>query len=327
VNEPFRFRLHRRILRLAAAEAIAFGLWAALAPGTFFDLFRMEPPRYPSAWRCLGMVVGLYGLGYAYAASRLERARPWVAIGLMGKVIGPVGWILAVRSGEWSVRTVSLILFNDVVWWVPFSLILLEGTRLGARIRRAAAPACFVLNTAGAFAMLFVLRHGLESAADPSVRAAYIADHPWLWRGSWAIWVAAAVSLLGFYASWGSRRADARRGLAAFGVAAAGLAFDLAGQGLLMGWFPEDLARLDRACALLSGAAANGLYTVAGTMLTLGTGDLRGARRIWTWVVWGSGYGLAAAALVGSVAGMAAATAAVMISFCPWVWFVGRRLA
>lgn len=327
MSEPFRFRLYRLILRLAAGEAIAFGLWAALSPGTFFEVFRMEPPRYPSAWRCLGMVVGLYGLGYAYAAARLDRARPWIAIGLIGKVLGPLGWILAVRSGEWSLRTVPLVLFNDLVWWAPFALFLLEGTKLGARLRALAPHACFVLNAAGALTMLFVLRHGVESSADRSARALYIAAHGGLWRGSWVLWLAAAVSLLGFYAAWGSKLADPRRAVASFSIAAAGLAFDLAAEGLLIGWFPEDLPRLERTCSLLAGAGANGLYTLAGTLLTLGTEGLRGTRRLWTWIVWGSGYGLTAATLAGSVAGMTVATAALMVSFCPWIWFVGRRLA
>lgn len=315
------------MFRLAALEALAFGLWAALAPSSFFEVFRMDPPRYPSVWRCLGMVVGLYGLGYAYAAARLERARPWIAIGLVGKVLGPLGWIFAVGSGEWPARTVPLVLFDDVVWWAPFALFLLEGTKLGARLRALAPHACFVLNTAGAVAILLVLRHGLGSSADLAARASYVVEHAVLWRAGWMIWIAAGVSLLAFYASWGSKLADPRRALAAFAVAATGLALDVAAEGLFIGWYPEDLARLDRACALLSGAGANGLYTVAGTILTLGTEGLAGPRKLWTWTVWGCGYGLAAAAILGSVAGMEVTTAALMVAFCPWVWFVGRRLA
>ena len=84
----------------------------------------MAPPRYPSIWACLGMVVGLYGAVYALAAARLHVAKPLVAIGLAGKVLGPAGWLLAVRSGEWPVRTFTLITFNDVIWWVPFTLLL-----------------------------------------------------------------------------------------------------------------------------------------------------------------------------------------------------------
>lgn len=76
------------------------------------------------------MVVGLYGLLYGYAACRLDRAFPIILIGLIGKILGPLGWVLAVRSGEWPLRTLSLVLFNDLIWWVPFALFLLKAKQL-----------------------------------------------------------------------------------------------------------------------------------------------------------------------------------------------------
>src|SRR5580765_4794688 len=139
---PYRARLYRMIFAAAAAYNVAFGLWAALTPLSFFAFFDLAPPAYPSIWACLGMVIGLYGVGYAYAAARLDRAAPFIAIGLLGKLLGPAGWILTVRSGEWPVRTLTLILFNDLIWWLPFSLFLLDGTRVAAALRRRAPAAC-----------------------------------------------------------------------------------------------------------------------------------------------------------------------------------------
>ena len=144
----YRTALYRLIFAAAAAYNIAFGLWAALTPRSFFALFDLTPPLYPSIWACLGMVVGLYGLGYAYAAARVDRAAPFIAIGLLGKLLGPIGWILTVSRGEWSMRTLPLILFNDVIWWLPFALFLLEGTRVATRLRRLAPLACSVANLA-----------------------------------------------------------------------------------------------------------------------------------------------------------------------------------
>jgi hypothetical protein len=72
------------------------------------------------------MVIGLYGLLYAYAAVRLERAFPIILVGLIGKVLGPIGWVLAVKSGEWPGRTFPLVVGNDLVWWVPFALFLVK---------------------------------------------------------------------------------------------------------------------------------------------------------------------------------------------------------
>src|SRR5262245_16087863 len=157
-----RAPFYRLIFGLAALYNLSFGLWTGLAPYAFFNLLQLRRPLYPSIWSCLGMVVGTYGLAYAYAALRLERAWPLIAIGLVGKVLGPIGWVLTVRSGEWPVRTFSLVLFNDIVWWLPFTLFLLDGTRFGERLRGAAGPACGALNALAVLAIAFLLKPGTE---------------------------------------------------------------------------------------------------------------------------------------------------------------------
>ncbi len=89
---------------LAGLYNLAFGLWAGLRPHAFFKLIEIEPPRYPALWACLGMVVGVYGFLYLHAAWRLERARPIIAIGLLGKILGPIGAAVTVATGELCAR-------------------------------------------------------------------------------------------------------------------------------------------------------------------------------------------------------------------------------
>src|SRR3989454_7600602 len=173
---------YRMVFGLAALYNLGFGLWAGFSPGSFFDRFELRQPLYPAIWSCLGMVVGTYGLGYAYAALRLERAAPFVAIGLVGKILGPIGWLVTVRSGEWPARTFPLVLFNDIVWWLPFSLFLIDGTRLGERVRASAALTCAAVNALAAAAMLCWLRGGAEGVRDPPARAAYILTNLTRWR-------------------------------------------------------------------------------------------------------------------------------------------------
>jgi hypothetical protein len=127
----YRAKLYRLCFGLAAIYNVAFGLWATLWPRSFFDWCRMAPPNYPALWSCLGMVIGLYGVLYGYAVVRLERAFPIIAVGLAGKILGPIGWLLAINSGEWPLRTFPLIVCNDLVWWLPFALFLWEQTRTG----------------------------------------------------------------------------------------------------------------------------------------------------------------------------------------------------
>lgn len=323
---PYRTGLYRLIFGAAAAYNIAFGLWAALTPLSFFRLFDLAPPLYPAIWACLGMVVGLYGLGYAYAAAYIERATPFIAIGLLGKLLGPAGWILTVSRGEWPIRTLTLILFNDVIWWLPFALFLLDNTRVAAAVRRLAPVACAVTNLLGIVAMAAVLRFGTEIVPLPADRIAYIAAHPILWRAGWSVWVASGVTLVAFYAWWGGFLADPRWGLAAVAIAAAGLACDFGGESLLIAWLPRHYESLARAATLLSGAAANGLYTLAGIVLTIATPPLRGFLRALTWTVWLAGAALTVLAIAGSPIGIAVSTAILFAMFCPWVLLVGRAL-
>jgi hypothetical protein len=165
----------------------------------------LQPPLYPAIWRCLGMVVGVYALAYAYAALRLDLARPYVAIGLLGKILGPLGLVFTITSGEWPARTLTLIVFNDLIWWLPFSLFLLEGTRLGVRLRALAPYACAALNGLAGIALLLFLQPGTEAGGSLADRAAYIGANLTAWRAGWFLWMLAALSLAGFYAWWGAR--------------------------------------------------------------------------------------------------------------------------
>ncbi|HTF57557.1 MAG TPA: hypothetical protein VK661_10020 [Planctomycetota bacterium] len=319
-----RWRLHRMVLLLAAGYNLAFGAWAVLRPADIFDLFGLAASNQPAIWRCLGMVIGVYGAGYAWAAFRPDLVKPIVTLGLVGKILGPIGWIATVASGEWPVRTFTLILFNDVVWWLPFGLILLDGTRLGARMRAAAPFVCAALNALGAVVMLLVLRHGLESEPDATARAAFVTGHLGIWRASWGIWIAAALSLAAFYGWWGTRLPDPRPGRWAFAITLVGLAADLTAETLYIGWAPLDEATM-RVAGLLTGGVGNGLYTVAGIVLTLAT-PMGGLLRGITWAVWASGAALTAGAIAGSVTAMSISTAALLTLFCPWCAWLGWKL-
>jgi hypothetical protein len=127
----YRSKIYRLLFGLAALYNVAFGSWACFWPETLFARLEMAPPNYPGLWQCLGMVVGLYGILYAYAGIHLDRAKLIIAIGLAGKILGPIGMFIAFRSGGWPLRAVTLIVFNDFVWLLPFTLFLFDGTRMG----------------------------------------------------------------------------------------------------------------------------------------------------------------------------------------------------
>ena len=86
-------------------------------------------PAYPELWQCIGMIVGVYGVGYAIAARHPFVHWPIVLVGLLGKVFGPIGFLFAVSAGRLPAGFGWIILTNDIIWWIPFTLILWHAAR------------------------------------------------------------------------------------------------------------------------------------------------------------------------------------------------------
>ncbi len=108
----------------AAVYNLLWGAAVILAPNALFDWAGMELPRYPEIWQCVGMIVGVYGIGYAIAAFDPLRHWPIVLVGLLGKILGPIGFLVALAQGVFPLRFALTILTNDLIWWVPFAGIL-----------------------------------------------------------------------------------------------------------------------------------------------------------------------------------------------------------
>jgi hypothetical protein len=183
------------------------------------------------------------------------------------------------------------------------------------------AYVCAVANLVAVVALATVLAPG-TTLADDTTRAAYVREHLALWRIGWATWIAAAASLIWFYAWW---RARVGGGSLALAIAVAGFAADLVAESLLIAVVP-DRPELARPAFVLTGGLANGAYSVAGAALSLRTPALRGALVPWTAAVWGAGLALAAFAVLDVPVGIAGATAVLFALFLPWLLVVGRRL-
>jgi hypothetical protein len=210
---PFADRLFRIAFALAGCYNLAFGIWAGFWPLSFFDLLDLAPPRYPGIWACLGMVVGVYGLLYLHAAWKLETAWSIIAVGLLGKVLGPIGMVLSF-SDEWPRRMGMICIYNDLIWWLPFGLFLVRGTAFGRWLERAAPWICIVLHMAASLVMVVFLRRGTLTESEEWFRAAFITEHATIWSIGWVLWMLSAASFVGFCAWWGSRLSDRKNHIA-----------------------------------------------------------------------------------------------------------------
>ena len=126
-------RFFRNVLLAAAAYNLAWGAWVILFPLQIFRLAGVDvdggPHFWPQLWQCVGMVVGVYGIGYAIAAFDPLRHWPIVLVGLLGKILGPIGFLAALLDGTFPLRFGLTIVTNDLIWWVPFAMILLAARR------------------------------------------------------------------------------------------------------------------------------------------------------------------------------------------------------
>jgi hypothetical protein len=194
--------------------------------------------------------------------------------------------------------------------------------------RRIAFLAALANLLAGALT-LFVLRQGLppRSLAD---RAAFISSHAILWRLGWLGWSVAAVTLLGLFLALAGRWRTEAPVLCGLGivVATAGLAADLSAEALLAGFTRSTLPNLSLVQSeafLLTGYVGNGLYTVAGILLTVaGRKELPTHVLAMGGLVWAAGLWLSVATLAGSTTGQTVSTGIVIASFVVWAGLLGR---
>ena len=124
-------KLERTVLLAAAAYNVLWGAWVVLLPHHVFDLTGMERPLYPMIWQSVGMIVGVYGIGYGIAAYDRDRHWPIVLVGFLGKVFGPIGFVYHFFLGNFPASFWWITVFNDLIWILPFYLILNRVRRTG----------------------------------------------------------------------------------------------------------------------------------------------------------------------------------------------------
>lgn len=114
----------RLTLLAAGIYNLVFGIWAVAWPQLWFQWSGMDLPRYPEIWQSVGMIVGVYGIGYLVAATNPILHWPIVLVGFLGKIFGPIGFALAISKGTLPLSSAWITLTNDLIWWIPFGLIL-----------------------------------------------------------------------------------------------------------------------------------------------------------------------------------------------------------
>lgn len=113
----------------AALYNLVWGGVMILRPNFFFDWIGMSRPNYPALWQVTGMFVLVYAPAYGWAARYPRRHHHLILIGLLGKVLGPLGFLWSVSAGQLPLAFGWTILTNDLIWWPAFGLYLRDVAR------------------------------------------------------------------------------------------------------------------------------------------------------------------------------------------------------
>jgi len=179
--------------------------------------------------------------------------------------------------------------------------------------------ACGLANFLAALVLAFVIAPATPLVADLAERERYVREHQDAWRAAWLVWMVAAATLLWMYAWWRGRIGASRTPLV---VAAIGIAADWSAELLLIFGAYTDVAA---PAFFLTGAVANGLYTIAGIQLTLAS-PFTPVERAYAAFMWSAGLMLSAGAILGIPIVTAIASGELFVLFCPWCVWLWRRL-
>jgi hypothetical protein len=190
--------------------------------------------------------------------------------------------------------------------------------------------------------MAVALRPGTLAQQDATARGTYIVEHAAAWTAGWSVWMLTSMSLVGFYAWWGSRLDAAALSTIAVLIAALGMVCDLSGEALSVlllvesvppigmtqaasTWDAARFLQIERIATLLTAGASNALYTLSGMLLMFATPELPRWVRAAMWVTWLAGVAMTVAGLLNHVGGMMVATAVLFPLLICWIAWMGAR--
>jgi hypothetical protein len=89
----------------------------------------LVPTRLGFAWQVVGLLVLAYAPAYWSVARRPSERAHLIAIALVGKVLGPIGFVCALALGKLPLAFGVTVVTNDLIWLPAFVLYLRAAAR------------------------------------------------------------------------------------------------------------------------------------------------------------------------------------------------------
>ena len=123
-------RWQRVALLVASLQCLIWGVFILAFPERSSLAYGFgKVPTELFLWQGTGLIIFLFGVGYGIASTNPSQHWAVILIGLIAKFLGPIGMLWSVLQGQVSREVLYLIPINDVVWWLPFTVILLAAFR------------------------------------------------------------------------------------------------------------------------------------------------------------------------------------------------------
>jgi hypothetical protein len=145
-NHHIHLSRYRPWFYAAALYNLLWGTFNLLFPHLYFDWIGIPRPNYLPLWQVIGMFVLVYAPAYWWAAQNPQQHVHLIAIGLLGKLLGPIGFIWSLLTGQLPLAFGWTLLTNDLIWWPAFIAYLRDVRREGEELkalssgRRPSAP-------------------------------------------------------------------------------------------------------------------------------------------------------------------------------------------
>lgn len=127
------------VLRFVAIYNVLAGLHMLILKHETYDMIGMEPPKIDFPMQLVGILVLLFGVGYYMVAKNPVENRNVLLLGFLSKFLGSCLGTYYVLRGLLPPKFVLVYFFADVIYLVPFYLILRRLFRFAA-VRQAFLP-------------------------------------------------------------------------------------------------------------------------------------------------------------------------------------------
>ena len=102
-SRPAPPRWQRMALLVAGLQCLIWGMFIIGWPGPSSLAYGFaQPPTELFLWQGTGLVITLFGIGYAIASTDPRQHWVIILIGLLSKSLGPIGMVWSVNQGDVS---------------------------------------------------------------------------------------------------------------------------------------------------------------------------------------------------------------------------------